>query len=75
MTHSYLLKREEKPQCIECDTPLTVKHFLLDCIDFIDERRSWFQVNNLKDLFKDVSVERTLSFSKQTNLLKQNLNF
>ena len=71
MTHSYLLKREDKPQCIGCDTQLTVKHFLLDCIDFIDVRRSCFQSNNLKDLSKDVSVERILSFLKRTNLLNK----
>ena len=34
------------------------------CIDFIDVRHSCFQSNNLKDLFKDVSVERILSFLK-----------
>ena len=49
VTHSCLLKREERPYCIGCDTPFTVKHFLLDCADFGRERRSLFKVNNLKD--------------------------
>ena len=71
LTHSYLLKREDKPQCIGCDTQLTVKHFLLECIDFIDVRRSCFQSNSLKDLFKNVSVERILSFLKRTNLFNK----
>ena len=68
VTHSCLLKREERPYCIGCDTPFTVRHFLLDCADFGRERRSLFQVNNLKDLFKDVSVENILSFLKNVNL-------
>ena len=34
---------------------------LLDCVDFDRERRSHFQVNNLKDLFNGVSVESILS--------------
>ena len=34
LTHSYLLKREEHPYCIGCNTPFTVRHFLLDCADF-----------------------------------------
>ena len=54
-----------------CATQLTVKHFLLECIDFIDVLRSCFQSNNLKDLFKDVSVERILSFLKRTNLFNK----
>ena len=38
-----------------CDTPFTVKHFLLECRDFAEKRHSCFQVNNSKHLFKDVS--------------------
>ena len=68
---SCLLKREERPYCIGCDTPFTVRHFLLDCADFDRERRSLFEVNNLKDLFKDVSVENILSFLKNVNLFNK----
>ena len=71
LTHSYLLKREDQPYCIGCDTPFTVRHFLLDCADFDRERRTLFQVNNLKDLLKDVSVENILSFLKNVNLFNK----
>ena len=71
VTNSCLLKREERPHCVGCDTPFTVRHFLLDCADFGRERRSLFQVNNLKDLFKDVSVENILSFLKNVNLFNK----
>ena len=71
LTHSCLLKREERPYCIGCDTPFTVRHFLLDCADFNRERRSLIQVNNLKDLFKDVSVENILSFLKNIILFNK----
>ena len=71
VTHSCLLKREERPYCIGCDMPFTVRHFLLDCADFGRERRSLFQVNNLKDLFKDVSVENILSLLKNVNLFNK----
>ena len=33
ITHSWLLNRDEQPNCIGCDVPFTVKHFLLDCFD------------------------------------------
>ena len=71
LTHSCLLKREERPYCIGCDTPFTVRHFLLDCADFHRESLSLIQVNNLKDLFKDVSVENILSFVKDINLFNK----
>ena len=34
VTHSYLLLGEEQPQCVGCDAPFTVRHFLLECADF-----------------------------------------
>ena len=34
LTNSYLLKREDQPFCISCNEPFTVKHFLIDCIEF-----------------------------------------
>ena len=72
LTHSWLLKREEQPYCIGCDTPFT--DTLLDFASFNRERRSLFQVNNLKDLFKDVFVENILSFLKNVNLLNKILS-
>ena len=48
LTHSCLLKREERPYCIGCDTPFTVRHFLLDCADFNRERRSLFSSKQLE---------------------------
>ena len=71
LIHSCLLKHEERPYCIGCDTPFTVRHFLLDCAVFDREGRSLFQVNNLKDLFKDVSVETILSFLKNIGLFNK----
>ena len=68
VTHSHLLKREDEPKCIGCDTPFAVKHFLLECTDFAAERISCFQPNNLKELFKDVPVGKILSFLRQVNL-------
>ena len=46
--------------------------FKLECrASSFRERRSLFQVNNLKDLFKDVSVENILSFLKNVNLFNK----
>ena len=35
VTHSYLLLGEEQPQCVGCDAPFTVRHFLLECGDIV----------------------------------------
>jgi hypothetical protein len=33
LTHSFLLQREDPPECVFCKCPLTVKHILTECGD------------------------------------------
>ena len=49
VTHSYLLQGEEHPQCVGCDAPFTVRHFLLECGDFAQVRNNCFHVDNMND--------------------------
>ena len=34
LTHAYLFAAENPPHCIPCNCTLTVKHVLLECVDF-----------------------------------------
>ena len=53
-THSFLLKAEDPPECVPCQEPLTVKHILLDCVDFNHIRKNYYTVGNIKELFEKV---------------------
>ena len=55
-THSYLLKGEEQPMCILCDTPFTVKHVLFYYVDFENARNRYYRVSTLKELFESVEI-------------------
>ena len=50
LTHSYLLNREDQPECIGCYAPLTIKHILIDCIDMAMVRDRHYQATDMKDL-------------------------
>ena len=66
--HSYLLKGEDRPWCIPCHCPDTVKHILLDCIDLRDTRIKYYRnINTLKDLFNG-NVKRICNFLKESGL-------
>ena len=54
-THSYLLQGEEQPQFVGCNAPLTVRHFLLEC------------VSNMKQLFQDIHIDSIMTFFRQIN--------
>ena len=50
------MKKEEQPTCIPCDAPLTVKHILIECVDFAETRKKHYRLKNLKDRFSWSSV-------------------
>ena len=50
LTHSYLMEGEPAPMCIGCDTPFSIKHILLDCVDFADTRRQFYDSQDLYNL-------------------------
>ena len=37
-THSFLLKKEEPPVCVACNTTVTVKPILIECADLVEAR-------------------------------------
>ena len=70
-THSYLLQGEEQPQCVGCDAPFTVRHFLLECGDFAQVRNNCFHVDNMKELFQDIHIDSIMTFLRQINLFNK----
>ena len=71
ITHSYLLKGEEEPQCIPCNAPLTFKHVLVDCVDPAPTRKRFFDVDSLTTLFDTVRFESIFDFLKEIHLYKK----
>ena len=67
----YLLQGEEHPQCVGCDAPFTVRHFLLECGDFAQVRNNCFHVNNMKELFQDIHIDSIMTFLRQINLFNK----
>ena len=71
ITHSYLLNREEPPQCVGCDKPFTVRHILLECVDFSNVRNKYYHVDTIKQLFNDVPIDNIFLFLKEINLFNK----
>ena len=64
LTNSYLLKGQSQPVCEACHSPLTVKHFLVDCTRYSAARQSYFGVDTLKDVFKNVASRNIIAYVK-----------
>ena len=68
VTHSHLLKSEEAPHCIPCHCLYTVKHILIDCVDFNFVRNKYYRVSSLKELFESVDPVKIIGFLKEIHL-------
>ena len=73
MTHKYLMDDPFKrvPPCNFCylDT-LSVKHILIECQHFAGIRPNHYIVNNIKELFENILLNKILSFLREANLYK-----
>jgi kelch-like protein 2/3 len=71
LTHAYLLKGEEQPECVDCQSPLTVKHVLLECAELYFIRETFYSVSSLFELFDTVDPEKILSFLKEVEFYRK----
>ena len=68
LTHKHYLANDDPPECIPCNTPLTIKHVLLECVDTADIRIQYFNCPDLKTLFNSVAGDTILAFLAEVNL-------
>ena len=55
-THSYLMNGDPQPFCYGCNVPISVKHVLIECVDFAFIRSRYFNVRSLQELFTSVAT-------------------
>ena len=67
LTHCFILKKEPLPICVSCNTNLSVKHILLECTDFDQQRTYFYNKRTLYDLFRDIEPNKILGFLKLIN--------
>lgn len=70
ITHKHHLEGREPPLCTTCNHNLTVKHMLVDCPRFEEERRAAALDNTLKDVLDvdSTSARRLFRFLSAINV-------
>ena len=71
ITHSYLLKGEEQPTSVPCDTPFTIKHIVLHCVDFQNSCNKYYRVNTLKELYEALDIHNIFEYLKEIGLFNK----
>ena len=57
LTHSFILRKDEAPVCVACNTVITVIHILIECADLLEIRKKYFEEKSLYSLFRNVIPE------------------
>jgi hypothetical protein len=57
--------------CVGCDSPFTVEHILVDCIEFAMSRSKYFNVSSLEELFDTVHTRDLIDFIKEIGLYRK----
>jgi hypothetical protein len=71
LTHSFLLKQNDHPECTTCSCALTVEHILLHCPALSSSRLKYFNVSSLFELFTSVSAPNIVNFLKEIHLYSE----
>ena len=79
LTHSFLMSGESQPYCEDCLVPLTIKHALIECPSFQEERNQYLShCRNgegdfplIKVLGRDCNMENLFAFMDMVGLLKE----
>ena len=70
LTHSWLLTRDDPLECVACSDEFSIKHILIDCIDFQTIRSRHFSSNSIKDLFDTIRIESIIAYRKEIGIYK-----
>ena len=69
LTNSSILRKEKAPVYVTCDTVITVKHVLIECVDSVEIRKKYFEERSLYSLFGNVIAETIFYFLGETGVL------
>ena len=64
LTHSYLLSKDTQPFCSKCKCHLTVKHILLECYEFANQRQKYYSCPSMAELFDSTDPKWIIGFIK-----------
>ena len=56
---------DDHPVYSACQSPLTVKHFLIECVNFAAICSRYFSASSMKDVFENVNAQSIIDFIKE----------
>ena len=68
LTHAFLLKGKPPPECFGCNTQYTLKHILLECVNFSNIRGRFYNCNDIYNFFHTVKKETIFAYVREIGI-------
>ena len=75
LTHSYLLNKEQPPNCNYCKSLLTAEHILTSCSAYNNIREKHDSNSQLPHILTNISEQHIFNCLSEINFFKQTLTF
>ena len=75
LTRSYLLNKEQPPNCNYCKSLLTVEHILTSCSAYNNIREKHYSNYQISHILTNISKQHIFNYLSEINILKTNFNF
>ena len=71
LTHSYLLNREQPPNCDYCKSPLTAEHILTSCSAYKNIREKHYSNSQLPHILTNISKQHIFNYLSEINIFNK----
>ncbi|CAI6342733.1 unnamed protein product [Macrosiphum euphorbiae] len=68
LTHIHIIKHEEQPLCSQCNEPLSIKHIVLDCPLYVNERNILNQPSTMEEALGEHNTHLIHTFFKSIGI-------
>ena len=68
LTHSFILRKQQDPVCVMCNTVLTIKHILSECAELLEVRKQYFEQKSLYSFFRNLSPDIIFDFLRESDV-------
>ncbi|XP_044592911.1 uncharacterized protein LOC123270829 [Cotesia glomerata] len=73
LTHSYLISKKPQNLCQRCNSPISVKHLLIDCSDYQQDRERAGLTDDLPGMLTDYNKCKKNSAKRENKSVKRSL--
>ena len=71
LTHSYLMSKEDPPECVHCNVQLSITHILLECPSLTTIREKYITGETMQEIFEKNRDRNIIDYLKEIDIYQK----